>query len=455
MTIIGEMAMIRIPKYSGQANRMIAFLLLCSLCLGQYFGITPVNLGFTALLVGLACLVPLNDLFVIMYATLPLYNIINYRVGTYTMHYLIVGLFILKFLYYQKVPVQKLLIFLALFIIRIFAADFVLLVSWSLLIMPLILTLDSKIWGDNIKDVVFWMNTGMLLSCLVGYIMMVTQKTIYTTAYLYISGERTVRFAGLTGDSVSFGQTCALVIGINLVFCFYSKERKKFYVLSSIILALAALLSISKMTLTCLVLVCMTFLVMWAKTHAVTKKQVLCIVLITGVGLILLANCTLFLMNYRGSSSLILGYIDRFTRDDLSTGRFSIWGVYLEILLSKLRYLFVPLTSEMLSAPIWNPSTSSYVGFVHNLYLETIAVFGWCAAILIFVWLIRRLYTHFSRGRSLMLAIPVFVVLFMGIGSHGNFEYQFYLQFALALSFLNPEVGRALKGSDSANTGSR
>ena len=48
----------------------------------------------------------------------------------------------------------------------------------------------------------------------------------------------------------------------------------------------------------------------------------------------------------------------------------------------------------------------------------------------------------------MILAIPVLLILIMGIGSHGNLEYQFYLQFALALSFLNPMMESALQNKN-------
>ena len=435
--------MIRISKYNGQ-NCALIFFLLCLLCTGQYLGISAVNLGLTILIVGVACFASPDDLFVIMYATLPLYNIINYRVGTYSMHYLIIGLFVLKYMFHEKISAYKLLIFLLLFTIRLFAADFVLLISWSLLVLPLILTLDSPIWKTTIGRIVFWMNMSMLLSCLAGYLMMITNRTIYTHAYLYISGVQTIRFAGLSGDSVVFGQSCALIIAINLVYCFFNSEKKRFYVVSSALLAMAALLAYSKMALLCMLLVFVLFLALYAKEYSASRKQILKAVIVAGLLLFLSMAVVLALINYSGSSALILGYIDRFTREDLSTGRFSLWGVYLEMLVSKLRYLFLPMTSEALSAPVWNPSTGSYVTYVHSLYLETIAAFGWCASILIFFWIGRKVYVHFMRRRSWIFLFPIFVLLFMGFGSHGNFEYQFYLQFALALSFLNREVECAL-----------
>lgn len=437
--------MIRIPKHNEQNMATLVFFFLCLLCIGQYLGISALNLLLTVCIVGVACFAKMDDLFVIMYATLPLYNIINYEVGTYSMHYLIIGMFIVKYLWHTRIPAYKFLLFLALLVLRIFAGDFVLLVSWSLLILPLIFTLDDPIWMNNIKKIVFWMNISMILSCIVGYIMMIMQKTIYTTAYLYISGVRTVRFAGLTGDSVVFGQTCALMIAINLVYCFFNPKNKIFYLVSSILLTMAALLSYSKMTLICILLVLLLFLALYGKEYVTDRKRFLRSLIFAGVLVVLALAAMLVLTNYSGDSVVILGYIDRFTRDDLSTGRFSLWGVYLEMLGSRPRNLFVPLTSKELTTPIWNPSTGGYVSYVHNLYLETVAAFGWCAAILIFVWIIRRLYRYVSKKNKMILMLPIFALLFMGFGSHGNFEYQFYLQLALAFAFLHPEMAQALR----------
>ncbi|MDD3254185.1 MAG: hypothetical protein PHV18_16770 [Lachnospiraceae bacterium] len=444
--------MIRIPKLIGQKNIVLVFVLLCLLCFGQFLGISALNLMLTITIVGISCFADLNDLFVIMLSTLPLYNVINYRVGTYSMHYLIVGLFIVKYLLCTKISVYKLLAFLVLFLLRVFAADFVLLVSWSLLILPLILTLDDSIWALNIRRVVFWMNLSMLLSCVIGYIMMVTHKTIYTTSYLYISGVETVRFAGLTGDSVVFGLTCVFTIAINLVYCFFNPNHKAFYIVTSIFLTIAGLLSYSKMTLMCTALIVFMFLILYGKEYAAHGRRLLYSIIFAGILIVLVLALFIFLMNYSGNSALILGYIDRFTRDDLSTGRFSLWGVYLKKLASQMRYLFVPLTSKELSTPIWNPTTGGHVAYVHNLYLETVAAFGWCTAILIFVWFLHRLYRFAMSKSKLILSLPVFVLIFMGFGSHGNFEYQFYLQLALALAFLQPEMGKMLQRIEDTST---
>lgn len=440
--------MIRIPKNIEHKSIILIFLLLCALCVGQYLGIAAINLLLTILIIGVTVFAELDDQFVIMFATLPLYNVINYRVGTYSMHYLIIGIFVVKYFLNTKISIFKLIAFLILFVLRIFAADFVLLVSWSILILPLVLTLDDPIWRRCIHRVVFWMNAGMLLSCLAGYIMMIMHKTIYTTAYLYISGVKTVRFAGLTGDSTVFGQTCVLVIGINLVYCFFNPNRKAFYIVTSVLLTMASLLSYSKMTLMCTALIVLMFLVLYAKEYAGSGKKLLLSIVFAGILLAMILILFIFLTNYNGDSALLLGYIDRFTRDDLSTGRFSLWGIYLKMLTSTPRYLFVPLTSEELSTPIWNATTGGYVAYVHNLYLETVAAFGWCASILIFVWLIRRLYIFVAAKNKLILGLPMLVILFMGFSSHGNFEYQFYLQLAVALAFLHPEMAQALKKED-------
>ena len=438
--------MIQIPKL-GQSRKIVyVFFFLCLLNVSQYLGISALNLLFTAAIIIVACFANLDDILVIMYATLPLYNILNIRIGTYSMHYLIIGIFIVKYLLHSKVSALKLLTFLALFLLRVFAKDFVLLISWSLLILPLILTMDDDIWIRNIRQILFWVNLSFILSCVVGYIMMVMQKSIYTNSYLYISSVRTIRFAGLTGDSVAFGQTCALTIGMNLIYCYFNPDNpKNFYRLSTLILAMAALLSYSKMTLVCILAVFAVFLAIYGKTYIKDRRSVIKAVIISSALLVLMVIATLVLIDYHGNSTVILGYIDRFTRDDLSTGRFSMWSAYLKELTASPKNLFLPLTSEHLSARIWNPSTGSYANYVHNLYLETIAVFGWCAAILIFVWVGVRICRHFAMKRRFMLAIPILILLFMGIGSHENLEYQFYLQFALALSFMNPEMEEVLQ----------
>lgn len=443
--------MIRIPKINQLNKIACVFLMLCALCVSQLLGNVPLNLMISAAIIAIACFTDLDELFVILYATLPFYNLISLRTGTYSLHYLIIGIFILKFLLCNKISVLKLIAFLSLFVLRIFAEDFALLISWSLLILPLILTMDDDIWFRNIKRILLWLNLSILLSCIAGYIMIVTQRSIYTTAYLYISGVRTVRFAGVTGDSIAFGQTCVLTISMNLVYCYFNPDTpRKFYVISSILLAIFALLSYSKMTLISILVVFTVFLILYGKAYATSRERVLKSVAFgcTLVALIVLGIFTL--VNYSGNSAVILGYIDRFTRDDLSTGRYSLWSVYLKMLGATPRNLILPLTSEALSTPIWNPSTNSYVSYVHNLYLETIAVFGWFAAFLIFIWVAARLYRFWATGSKLILSIPIIILLAMGFGSHGNFEYQFYLQFALAFSFLNPHMEKVLSANDKA-----
>ncbi len=441
--------MIRIPKLDQSRKIKYVFFLLCLLCISQYFGISPLNLLLTVAIIAVCCLADLDDLFVIMYMTLPFFNLISYRIGTYSMHYLIIGIFIVKYLLSSKVSVFKLITFLLLFIMRIFANDFVLLVSWSLLILPLILTIDDDIWMRNGRKILFWLNLSMLLSCITGYIMMIMEKSIYTNSYLYISGVRTVRFAGLTGDSNVFGETCALIICMNLIYCFFNKDKsKKFYVITSLLLVVASLLSYSKTTLICITVVFVIFLILYAKTNATDRLRLVKVMVGGFILVMLISVCVLTLAHYSGNSTVVLGYIDRFTREDLTTGRLDIWKVYLGELTSSPQKLFLPLTSEELSTPIWNPSTASYVAYVHNLYLETIAVFGWSAAFLIFIWVGSRIYRYFALHNKLILAIPVLLILIMGIGSHGNLEYQFYLQFALALSFLNPMMESALQNKN-------
>ena len=164
--------MIRIPRINQINKTACVFLMLCALSVSQFLGIMPLNLIIAAAIISVACFADVDELFVILYATLPFYNLISLRTGTYSLHYLIVGIFILKFLLRNKISILKLFSFLFLFILRIFAEDFVLLVSWSLLILPLILTADDDIWLRNIKRILFWMNVSIVLSCITGYIMM-------------------------------------------------------------------------------------------------------------------------------------------------------------------------------------------------------------------------------------------------------------------------------------------
>lgn len=421
--------------------------LLCFLGLSQMQGIGILNLFLTAAIIGACALVRVDTLFVLMYACLPFYNLMSYRMGTYSLHYLVIGLFCVKYLASHPVSPKKLICFLVLFLLRVFAADLVLLVSWSVLILPLILTYGEEIWTRNARRLLCYFSLSMVLSSIIGYVMMLRGSTIYTNAYVYINGMRMTRFAGVSGDSIIYGESTLLVIAANLVCALKRAGGRKWHIACAVVLSFFCLLTFSKLAAAGLLLCYAVYFFFRLKQGAKSRKSFLARLLLLLLLLALLIGGMVALLLNSGNY-ILLGYLERFTRENLSTGRNAVWSHYLGIMTSNLRYVLFPMTNALYETPFFNPATSSFIWHAHNLYLETICVFGWVGGLSALAWLAWRILQFIRSRKPAPLLLPLLVLLFVGIGAHGNLEYQFYLQLAFALSLLHSPVSVFINGSE-------
>lgn len=413
--------------------------LLFILGLGHIFNVAAANLLTVAVIIVLALLADVDTLFVIMYTTLPFYNIMNLRAGTYSLHYLILGFFCLRYSARKGIRKTGILCFAILFLLRVFAFDMKLLVSWSMTFLPLVLTYHDQIWNRNMKDITVYASISMILASAIGYVMLLRGASIYTNAYLYYNGIQIVRFAGLSGDSIAYGEMALLLIALNTVVMMESRRYKKWKTMVYVALGIFSLLTYSKSTLLCLVF--LLIITLLRAEHRMRNKalRLLFIILIT-IALSVAAMVVINLIVSGSDNLLISGYVDRFTRNNLSTGRDTVWSHYLSLMNSNLAYLFIPLSNALYSEPFYNPATQSFIWHAHNLYLETICVFGWIGGVMLLFWLISQIVRFLMRHSDQVRLLPLLVLLIMGIGAHGNLEYPFYLQLALALSLLDLSV---------------
>lgn len=431
-------------KFSKEICLKIEWIILFLLGISHYINIPLLSIVLTITLIVLMMFLNIYTATIILFSALPFFNLFNKKIGQTSLYYILIVIFIVKYFSYKnnKISINKMLLFLWLFILRITSLDLKLLITWSLVILVLILTYNEDILVNQIKIIVRGISISMILSSIWGYIYLLSGKSIYNNGQIYMNGIITTRFAGLVGDSVFFAQISTVLIASNLVIFYFSKEHKKENIIYSLILTGFTFLTYSKTGFLMVAFIYLSFASALVyknlKSRNTMYKSIFIIMIVIFI--------TIYLFNYvikNLDNIFIKNYLLRFTSNDLLTGRNIVFNHYISLLTSTWTSLFIAMPQSTYSEP-FPISVFTEINTAHNIYIESICAFGFISALILFFILIYILIKNLIKSRKLFSYIPLVLLLISGFVLHGHFESHYYILFALALSFTNINYNKNL-----------
>lgn len=410
------------------------YILLNSICFSQLMSLNALSVLIAFAIVILSLLFPYKEAGVYLYSCLPFFNVINGHMGSTSMYYLIVGVVLLKYLYYEKRKnlTNKLLIFMLFLIVTVgnitAGSDYL---QWIIRIIPLIFLMDESIIVDKLPKIIRFYSLSMIIASAWGWLMMQSGSYLYSKGYVYLSSSAsTTRFAGLVGDAVIYGGQNIILIALLLIMLYKDKSHKIFNMICVVGLVLFGAMTYSKNFFLCLIIEIILYYFYWNKYRKkdytfifMSIATIVCIAACVGVFIHLLLT---------SNSSFFVSLRTRFTVNDLTTGRTDIWIYYINWLKNNNLSLIkgMPLSEYKIKRTIGIHTVS----YTHNVFLETMVVFGILEAVSLFVWLIVWTMKTYNNRKDILYFFPLIMVLIIGATVHGHFEYSYYLNLLLILS---------------------
>ena len=402
--------------------------LLIMLGIFQYIGSGFLSIATTLLIVLTSAFLPISALIIALHMCLPFFNLMNRQLGSVSMYYLLIIIFALRYVL-SKEPkyklLQKLFLLVFLFLIRVWDVG-PRFFSWYLLLIPLVLSYKEDFFAKSLIRIISATSMSMILSCFFGFVMMVNNLSIYDHSYVWNQGTITTRFAGLIGDSVFLGMMLALLVALNFVIL-ASFSNKKLPVLYIVAMCVFGLITYSRIFVAA-ILFCIVFFFM------ITIKSRKCF---GGFALLLASLSVTILIILQSSDLLAENFTLRFLTQDLTTGRLSIIEHYANLIRLNPLSLFIGISYYDYTMPFIPAGRVSISRYAHNIFLESIFVFGLFFAICFMIIGIYKLIKYvLSNGITIEL-LPLFVLILYGFVLHGHFAFSYYASAALVLGVLS------------------
>lgn len=415
----------------------LSIILSLLLCISQYFEISILNLTLTgSLYILVLTQKKADDCVVMLYTLLPMFNLLNYKVGTTSLYYLFVCIFWFRYIKHHslKLKSSKLLVLSVLLIIRLTSGEIGSTLKWFILISVLVLTYQEDFFDSSIARIVFYMSITFITSSIFGYLMLQEGRSIYTRGYVWSEYGNTIRFAGVIGDSVFFSQFCALLVAANLTLGCYIKGYFVKSIFLSVPITVLCLYSYAKTGL--LLIICsfiaVIFWHIWNKSQS--RTTILCSVWILLNAFLGLSAIIIYVITHP-ENAVVKNYTARFNSTDLLTGRGEVWKHYIMIFINDWKSLFCAMSQSEFTK-VFYLENGSTVNKTHNIYIETLCAFGFLATIFIFLWIIKDIIVSIKENNGILCLLPVFIILASGYSLHGHFEFHYYTLVSIALSFL-------------------
>lgn len=419
--------------------------LLIILGIGQYFGIAVLNMAVVFTLIGLYMLVPQKMCGDALFIAMPFFNMFTYKIGTTSLFYVLIIIYCVRYFCARRFRMQRdrLVFFLICCLFTITILNTVIWIKWALRFFLMVLLFNDTDMEQNLESMIKYTTVSTIFSSVIGYIMQINGKSIYTRSYVYIMGEgSSTRFAGLVGDSVFYGQFIAVLIAANLFLAYRNKQYRRFAYASSAVMAGFALLSISKTAILLVAVEITIYVCIQIRENAKNKTTVIKSVLLFGCVCGAVLGLYWYVLTHK-DNFLVKSFITRFGSDDLWTGRTSIAETYLEWLSGNWRYWFSGMPYSVYTQGI--TMGNLLIKRTHNIFLETACLFGVIPGIIIifsFVAYYCRQFVHHKA--SMMSYLPLIVLAASGVSLHGHFEWHYY--FLCSIAFACAHSGIQKKG---------
>ena len=430
----------------------IEIVLLLLLGISHILSLSSVNVIISMIILFLFIISNLRTNVVLLFTAMPFFNLFTSNIGSTSLFYLYVIVFLLKYIFANKYHFnkQKILVFTLLILVRIPSGDFVYLTKWALLLSVLVFTYNEDFFIEQSNKIVRYLSISFVLSSLFGYYMLQNGLSIYTNSYIYISSELTVtRFAGLVGDSVFYSQFAALLIAANLVINYYNNSDRLFRYIIVAILTCFIILTYSKTGLILALASIVIYLIALVYNNIKTRKKIISTLLIIVVAISSMIVGVNYVLEHT-NNLIISNYINRFSASDLLTGRKEVYDHYINLLEHNWGTpLFSMPQDEYLS--IFTTNGINKLNRAHNIYLETVCAFGIFTSIILFGWIFIKVLQVLKSKKQKFCVLPILIMLASGFTLHGHFEFHYYFILSIALVYLNKKNLGAITNNTNEN----
>lgn len=194
-------------------------------------GIPVANIGISICIALIMCVCSIQQNIVMLFLLAPYFNMFSVQLGSTSLYYIYVLVYIFKYFRNTKWALKKskLFVIFAFLGITISWMNIAVQVKWFVLFVLLVINYKDKLFIDRFPLAIKHIGISTITSSVIGYIMLAEGKSIYTQSYIYSSQGNITRFAGLVGDSVFYGQFAVMVIGAVLALVLMGKISEKFY----------------------------------------------------------------------------------------------------------------------------------------------------------------------------------------------------------------------------------
>lgn len=432
------MACIRIPTSQKKYMPVVAtYFLFNLLCFLQMYSIGIGALAVTLVLVGLGCLVRFELMGVYVFTALPFFNVMNSSVGSTSLFYLLLGVTAVRYLiqgFERSTPIK---ISLLLLIVVVTCSNLnaqMRYLQWLIRLTPLVLFYNSPFIKNKLSQIIDAYAISLVVASLWGHLMLKAGTSIYTRNYVYAEGTSTTRLAGLVGDSVMYAIQLLFLISLLFVLMIKKRERRSVRCTLIVVLVVFGLLTYSKTFLGCLLLQLLFVYVYQVRQTRATVKSLLRDLLVVSVILAVMMGVLYYI--FTAESLWATNIRTRLLAADLSTGRLTVWKYYLDWFMEDVKNIIFGMgfAEYAVRRTFHSPSGGVFnILYAHNIFLETAVVFGGVIAFLLLVILIIWMEKTYRKHRGVLIFLPLFVFLTVGMISHGHFEYSTYLNLLLIL----------------------
>lgn len=380
----------------------------------------------------------------ILFITLPFFNLFTVTVGTTSMYYVFLFIYILQNIKINinqnnsKWLIDRYMIFTIIVILtvqNIYTDISTSYLSW--LIMSLVFLFLYKNRNINIFKIINYYTAAFIISSILGYIAInrnIMQVFPRNIKGVWNAGKTTLRFVGLTGESNGHAQIALILIAFNIIhylICNSRKEKFK-YAISIGMIVLFTNLTYSKMFILGLIAIIFLMIIYnFIKNIRIgfsLKKTLILMTLIP-----ILVSIIGIYISRNIDNTIISNYIVRFSAKDLSTGRFTIYKYFLDILSSNILYMIFGIGFNKYNIP-WGHGKHA-----HNIYLECILLTGIIGFLIVIILLMNKIRKDMKKNTNFILYIPLIVFLITGISLHSMLTNYFYFILMLIISITDDE----------------
>lgn len=431
---------------SDNGRLVVVFALALVSAIGQCVSVGAVSLFASAAIVGVATFSPLRICLLELYVCLPFFNTMTSSVGSTSLYYLLLGVFIVKILVSGKgiLTAYRFLALILVILLTIYNFENpYLYLRWLLVALPFVMLAGTDLMRGELRNVVALYSISTAISTFFGYYLSERGLMALTESYVYSDSGNISRFGGLVGDPVMFSETLVFLVACNLVLLLTGRGGRT-SLACTVFLAVPCAMTYSKSAI-----ILLAALLLFAAIHVMTHHLLDRRAFLTGVAalsvIFVIAAAVWAWVMSNPQNDIVSGFMLRLNADDLLTGRSDLWDAY--VAWFKEQGVFTWLFGTGFSE--YNQAVFPYFGLLlnrcHNAYLETVLLFGAVGTTLLVIGLTAFLIKSVRLRTRLPFYLPIVILLCFGIVLHGHVESFYYFLWIIALSF--PTLDKALDTS--------